>query len=89
MDECLEVLQTSPAALPSDKVLCRHIRLQHITEEFAMQFSAGETSSLDKARAIQIQGTHRAFKRQLNEWRKDVADGCWDGKSFPSCLNQG
>ncbi|KAF7181895.1 hypothetical protein CNMCM7691_001283 [Aspergillus felis] len=78
MDECLEVLETSPAALPSDKVLCRHIRLQHITEEFAMQVSVEEASSHDKAQAIRVQMTHRAFKRQLNEWGKDVADGCWD-----------
>jgi hypothetical protein len=80
MDECLEALENSPAALPSDKVLCRHIRLQHITEEFAMHSSAEETSP-DKSRAVQIQTTHREFKRQLDEWHKDVADGCWDGKS--------
>ncbi|GFF63561.1 hypothetical protein IFM47457_00409 [Aspergillus lentulus] len=78
MDECLEVLETSPAALPSDKVLCQHIRLQHITEEFAMRLSTEETSTLDKSRAVRIQMTHREFKRQLNAWRKDVADGCWD-----------
>jgi hypothetical protein len=83
MDKCLEVLETSPAALASDKVLCQHIRLQHITEEFAMQLSAEETSP-DKSRAIQNQMTHRELKRRLNEWRMDVADGCWDGKSsFP------
>ncbi|PKX97285.1 uncharacterized protein P174DRAFT_418256 [Aspergillus novofumigatus IBT 16806] len=78
MDECLEVLETSPAALASDKVLCRHIRLQHITEDFAMQLSAEETSSPRTTRAIQIQMTHHDFKRRLNEWRMDVADGCWD-----------
>ncbi|RHZ63615.1 Zn(II)2Cys6 transcription factor domain-containing protein [Aspergillus thermomutatus] len=80
MDECLEVLETSPAALPSDKLLCRHIRLQHITEEFAMQLSAEETSAPEKSRAIQTQVTHRAFKRQLHEWRRNVADG-WDAMS--------
>ncbi|EAW22304.1 Zn(II)2Cys6 transcription factor [Aspergillus fischeri NRRL 181] len=77
MDECLEVLEASPVALPSDRLLCQHIRLQHITEEFVMHLSMEETSAPEKSRAIQIQVTHRAFKRQLNEWRRDVADG-WD-----------
>ncbi|KAH1379132.1 hypothetical protein KXV31_005083 [Aspergillus fumigatus] len=79
-DECLEVLNTSPAALASDKVLWQHIQLQHITEEFAMQLSAKETSP-DRSRAVQTQLAHREFKRQLDEWRRGVADGCWDGKS--------
>ncbi|KAL4783513.1 hypothetical protein BJX76DRAFT_251188 [Aspergillus varians] len=79
MDECLEVLETSPAALPSDKVLCRHIRLQHITEEFAMQLSAEEPSTLDQNRVIQKEVTHRTFKQQLDEWRTNVVDSCWDG----------
>lgn len=80
MDECLEVLENSPAALLSDRLLCQHIRLQHITEEFAMHLSAEEASAPEKSRAIQIQVTHRAFKRQLNEWRRTVGDG-WDGNS--------
>ncbi|PKY01217.1 C6 zinc finger domain protein [Aspergillus campestris IBT 28561] len=74
MDECLGVLETSPAALPSDRLFCQHIRLQHITEEFAMHLSAGGTSSVDESRAIYI---HRAFKRQLDEWLGSIADG-WD-----------
>ncbi|KAG2415695.1 hypothetical protein HFD88_006886 [Aspergillus terreus] len=77
MDECLEVLETSPAALTSDRLLCHHIRLQHITEEFAMLMSSEETSAPERSRATQIQVTHRAFKRQLSEWRRNVADG-WD-----------
>ncbi|GFF46782.1 hypothetical protein IFM61606_02648 [Aspergillus udagawae] len=89
MDECLEVLETSPVALPSDRLLCQHIRLQHITEEFVMHLSTEETSAPEKSRAIRIQVTHRAFKRQLNEWRRDVADG-WDESLefsyFFSCL---
>ncbi|GES58780.1 Zn(II)2Cys6 transcription factor [Aspergillus terreus] len=89
MDECLEVLETSPAALPSDRLLCHHIRLQHITEEFAMRLSAEETSAPEKSRATQIQVTHRAFKRQLSEWRRNVADGCDESLEFSyhfSCL---
>jgi hypothetical protein len=62
MDECLEVLETSPAALPSDKVLCRHIRLQHITEEFEMQLSAEETYTPDINRAISEAGDTSCYQ---------------------------
>ncbi|KAG9598622.1 hypothetical protein KCU97_g3854, partial [Aureobasidium melanogenum] len=61
MDECLEVLSTSPAALASDKMLCAHVRLQHILEEFEAQFSPNLGPT-----AFEI--TDRAAKRQLAEW---------------------
>ncbi|KAH0344266.1 hypothetical protein KCU81_g4829, partial [Aureobasidium melanogenum] len=61
MDECLEVLSTSPAALASDKLLCAHVKLQHMLEEFEAQLSPdlGPT-------ALKI--TRRVAKRQLAEW---------------------
>ncbi|KAG9598626.1 hypothetical protein KCU86_g3499, partial [Aureobasidium melanogenum] len=61
MDECLEVLSTSPAALASDKMLCAHVRLQHILEEFEAQLPVGIGPT-----AVGI--AHRAAKRQLAEW---------------------
>ncbi|OJJ82728.1 Zn(II)2Cys6 transcription factor [Aspergillus glaucus CBS 516.65] len=79
MDECLEALETSTAAYPSDKVLCQHIRLQHITEEFALQLSLEDSSAPIPTRAIQTQVTHRAFKRQLADWRTNIQDGVWNG----------
>ncbi|KAL2844753.1 hypothetical protein BJY01DRAFT_248033 [Aspergillus pseudoustus] len=79
MDECLQVLENSPSALSSDKVLCAHIRLQHITEEFAMQLSAEETSSPVMTRATQRQVTHRASKQQLSEWYTNAISDTWDG----------
>jgi hypothetical protein len=39
MEECLTFLETSDKALPSDRVLCAHIRLTHISEDIAMQFA--------------------------------------------------
>ncbi|OJJ31406.1 hypothetical protein ASPWEDRAFT_54594 [Aspergillus wentii DTO 134E9] len=78
MDECLEALETSTAAYPSDKVLCQHIRLQHITEEFALQLSLEDSSAPMPTRAIQTQVTHRAFKRQLADWRTNMQDGVWN-----------
>ena len=55
MDECLDVLSVS------DQVLCAHVRLQHILEEFEAQLSSTSSST-----AVNI--THRVAKRQLLEW---------------------
>lgn len=74
MDECLEVLDMSPASLPSDKVLCLHIRLQHIIEDFELQLS----SSITGPTAAGV--THRAFRRQLATWAS--APSVWNGKSL-------
>lgn len=61
MEECLEVLSISPAALASDKVLCAHVKLQHILadSEAMVSFTSDPT-------AVEI--THRVAKRQIAEW---------------------
>lgn len=39
LKECIEILETSEDALPSDKVLCQHVRMAHISEDIATQFA--------------------------------------------------
>lgn len=80
MDECLEILETSPDAFPSDKVLCQHIRLQRITEEAAMQLSLKDFSASRSSRAIQIQTSYALSKRQLSDWRNSIREDGFDGK---------
>jgi hypothetical protein len=64
MDECLEVLSIS------DKVLCAHVRLQHILEEFETQLASASSRT-----AVEV--THRVAKRQLAEWASVL--NIWDG----------
>ncbi|KAI4848223.1 hypothetical protein E4T44_04059 [Aureobasidium sp. EXF-8845] len=64
MDECLEVLSTS------DTVLCAHVRLQHILEEFEAQLSTASSPT-----AIKV--TCRVAKRQLAEWASVL--NIWSG----------
>lgn len=65
MDECIETLETSLWAVPSDKSFCDHIRLQrdvdeHTRKVFASQsFRLGSRSSVDKTEILD------SFKRQL------------------------
>jgi hypothetical protein len=64
MDECLKVLSTS------DTVLCAHVRLQHVLEEFEAQLSTASSST-----AVQV--TCRVAKRQLAEWASVL--NIWNG----------
>ncbi|THX58811.1 hypothetical protein D6D06_02631 [Aureobasidium pullulans] len=67
MEECLEVLESHPASLASDKILCSHIRLQHILEEVDGQLR----SSILGPTAMEV--TFRAFKRQLTDWASSIS----------------
>ncbi|KAI9926546.1 hypothetical protein MW887_004314 [Aspergillus wentii] len=46
---------------------------------FALQLSLEDSSAPMPTRAIQTQVTHRAFKRQLADWRTNMQDGVWNG----------
>ncbi|KAI9841773.1 MAG: hypothetical protein M1838_003418 [Thelocarpon superellum] len=68
MDDCLNVLQSSPDALPSDRLLCQWVRMQHIADEVGFQFSmddpAGNLSLSDSKTQYALKG----FERQLEDW---------------------
>jgi hypothetical protein len=44
MEESVRILETSPEALPSDKILCHHVKLAHIGENISVQFSMDDPS---------------------------------------------
>lgn len=59
----------------SDQVLCAHVRLQHILEEFESQLSSASGPT-----AVNV--AHRVAKRQLAEWA--IVVPIWNGKK-PFC----
>ena len=44
MEESVNMLETSPEALPSDRILCQHVKMAHIGEEISTQFSMDDPS---------------------------------------------
>ena len=75
MDECIEALETSPWALPSDKLLCKHIRLQRATDENSRKVFASHL--FRPASATSGPDTHDiidSFRRQLAS-REDFSLG--------------
>lgn len=73
MDECLEILENSPDALPSDKMLIHLVKLTHLSEEIGVQFSTEDTDSGVSFSDPKVQYTLKAFEKQLFQWRKDVS----------------
>lgn len=65
MDECVEALETSPLALPSDKQFCKHVRLQRATDEHSRNIFVSHffrPGSMSRPATIEILDS---FKRQL------------------------
>ncbi|KIX08061.1 uncharacterized protein Z518_02716 [Rhinocladiella mackenziei CBS 650.93] len=67
-EECIDILNSSPDALPSDKWLCHLVRGQHIAEDVGLEFSMDDPASLLTLADPKTQYHLKAFERQLKEW---------------------
>ncbi|KAK1145004.1 hypothetical protein N8T08_004719 [Aspergillus melleus] len=72
MDECVEVLERSPDALPTDKVMVHWAKLAHIIEEINMQFVGDETTANIAFVDPKFQYTLKVFEKQLEQWRREA-----------------
>lgn len=82
MDESLEILETSPDALPSDKTLVQWVKLAHLGEEVLFQFSMDDPVTNVDITDPKSQYALKGFERRLAEWRKEVPPECYSRKSF-------
>ena len=82
MAECVDFLETSPEAAPTDKRFIAWVKLQHIVEDCATALgldNADETLSLDDERAqLMLKGA----EKQLAAWKTQVTSdpGTLNGK---------
>lgn len=70
--ECVEFLQTSPAAAPSDKRLAAWVQLLSISEEIATGFSFDDLTKIAKIAHPQTLCMLKGFEKRLSGWRTDV-----------------
>jgi hypothetical protein len=82
-DECLELLDTAPDALPSDKWLCHLVRIQHIAEEVGFQFSMDDPASVVSLTDAKTQYHLKAFEKQLEDWQQHATMDISQRKAFP------
>lgn len=86
MDECVEILETSPDALPSDKILCQWIKIQRLAEDIKFQFSMDDPSTNVAVNEPKIQYALKGFERELEEWRRETYKDN-QSREYPSLHN--
>ncbi|KAI9743128.1 MAG: hypothetical protein M1818_003423 [Claussenomyces sp. TS43310] len=72
LQECVEVLATSPDAAQSDKTLCQWVRSQHIAEEVGIQFSMDDPFATVNISDSKVQYALKGFERDLALWREQI-----------------
>ena len=72
MADCVEVLENSPEAAPSDKVLCQWVRSQHIAEEVGTQFSMDDPVANISIADSKVQYALKGFERDLEKWSNGI-----------------
>ncbi|KAI9830525.1 MAG: hypothetical protein M1819_005483 [Sarea resinae] len=70
--ECIDILESSPEAAPSDKTLCFWVKNQHLCEEVGQQFSMDDTFASVGISEPKVQYALKAFERQLADWKSQI-----------------
>ncbi|KAK4248168.1 hypothetical protein C7999DRAFT_13879 [Corynascus novoguineensis] len=68
VSECMEVLQSSPDAAPTDKYLCHLVWAHKLGEEIGVQFAMDEPSSTPDLAEPRTQYMLKGFERQLERY---------------------
>lgn len=71
-DDCIDFLKKSPDALPSDKILCDWVTLQHIAEEVGVQFSMHDPYSSVSIADTNVQHSLKNFEKDLEKWQVNI-----------------
>lgn len=84
MVDCIEFLETSPEAVPSDKVLCQWVRSQHIAEEVGTQFSMDDPMATVTIADAKVQYALKGFERDLEKWSDQIPPEAQSSEFLPS-----
>lgn len=73
MAECLDVLESSPEAAPTDKYLCHLVRTHQLAEEIGFQFCMDDATVAVNLSDYMTQHKVRGFERELEKHRQEVS----------------
>ncbi len=73
MADCMEYLEASPDAAPTDKLLMAWIRFERIMEECANSFSFDDPSAAPSLMEPRTQLMLKGFEKQLETWKTSIA----------------
>ncbi|KAH7377266.1 hypothetical protein BKA66DRAFT_422207 [Pyrenochaeta sp. MPI-SDFR-AT-0127] len=73
MEESVKILETSPDALPSDKLLCQQVKMAHIGENISVQFCMDDPSMEVAISEPKVIYALKIFENELQQLRDENA----------------
>lgn len=86
MTECLDVLESSPEAAPTDKYFCHLVRTHQLAEEIGFQFCMDDPTVSVNLSDYMTQHKVRGFERELEKHRQEVSRELMQRMSPPALL---
>lgn len=83
MDECLDIFQNSPDALPSDRSLTHWLKLARIGEEVSFQFSMDDPVTSLSLHDPKVQYALKGFEKQMDQWRREIPSEFYSRMQHP------
>ena len=74
MEESIDVLEKSPDALPSDKILCRHVKMIYIGERVSVEFSMDDPSAEVSISEPKVNYALKDFEKELRGLQEQADD---------------
>jgi len=72
MTECMDILESSPDAAPTDRYLCHLVWTHHLAEEVGIQFSMDDPSVSINITDQKVQYALRGFERDLERYSENI-----------------
>ena len=69
LEQCIEVLQKSKDAAPTDHLLCAYMKLQYISEMVGVEFGMNDPSAQISINDQKVKYQINEFERKLKHWR--------------------
>ena len=86
MGECVEFLEKSPEACPTDRRLAEWVKIQRIAEEAGTAFAFDDPSATVSLMEPRVQFTLKGFEKQLDDWKKQLPPGTMNCTKFHTFL---
>lgn len=87
MTECMDILESSPDAAPSDKYLCHLVWTHRLAEEVGIQFSMDDPTTFVNVAEPKVQYALRGFERDLEKYSNSIPKAQKQRKIKPNAIS--
>ncbi|KAI9692477.1 MAG: hypothetical protein M1822_006708 [Bathelium mastoideum] len=71
IEQCIEILEGSKEAAPTDPLLCAYIKVQHISETIGVEFGMSDPTAQISINDQKVKYQINEFERELKQWRRE------------------